>query len=143
MSESSVGSSSKVNLPICFRTTENTEDKIEELDNTMENLDLGDNSEEFDDNNNPVLNPTNVTRGANHLAEGDTTDSLSTRVKIQLSADEWNTIKAVIEHGTAIPVDASKEVLQGYHYAQHQQSRQLAKEKTEIRKRRESVSAAS
>jgi hypothetical protein len=100
---------------------ENIEDKIEELDETMENLDLGeqsedfmiysssisdkstdtwktglelhednqttlssysskfdnryqilaiigDNSEEFEDNNNPVLNPTNVTRGANHLA---------------------------------------------------------------------------
>jgi hypothetical protein len=40
-------------------------------------------------------------------------------------------------------VDASKEVLQGYHYALHWQARQLAKEKSEIRKRRESVSAAS
>jgi hypothetical protein len=29
-----------------------------------------DNSEEFDDNNNPVLNPANITRGANQLAEG-------------------------------------------------------------------------
>jgi hypothetical protein len=37
---------------------------------------IGDNSEEFDDNNNPVLNPANITRGANHLAEGDTADSL-------------------------------------------------------------------
>jgi hypothetical protein len=84
---------------------------------------IGDNSEEFDDNNNPILNPTNVTIGANHLAEGDTTDSLSTRVKIRLSTDEGNTIKAAIEHGTTIPVDASKEVLQGYHYALHRQSR--------------------
>jgi hypothetical protein len=156
--------------------TENIEDKIEELDETMENLDLGEqsgdfmvycgsishkstdtwktglelhgdeqtifssfsskfdnqyqilaiiegNSEEFDDNNNPVLNLANVTRGANHLAEGDTADSLSTRVKIWLSADEWNTIKAAIEHDTTILVDASKEVLQGYHYALHRQSR--------------------
>jgi hypothetical protein len=148
--------------------TKNIEDKIEELDETMENLNLGeqsgdfmicygsisdkstdtwkiglelheddqtifssfsskfdnqyqilaiigDNSEEFDDNNNPVLNPANVTRGANHLAEGDTADSLTTRVKIRLSADEWNTIKAAIDNGIAIPVDASKEVLQGYH----------------------------
>jgi hypothetical protein len=31
---------------------------------------VGDNSEEFDENNNPVLNPTNTDRGANHLAEG-------------------------------------------------------------------------
>jgi hypothetical protein len=36
---------------------------------------IGDNSEEVDDNNNQVLNPANVTRGANHLAEGDTIDS--------------------------------------------------------------------
>jgi hypothetical protein len=30
---------------------------------------VGDNSEEFDENNNPVLNPANIDRGANHLAE--------------------------------------------------------------------------
>jgi hypothetical protein len=57
---------------------------------------VGDNSEEFDDNNNPVLNPTNIARGANHLAEGNTTDSLANRAKIQLSAEEWNTIKAAV-----------------------------------------------
>jgi hypothetical protein len=42
----------------------------------------GDSSEDFDDNNNLVLNPANITRGANHLAEGDTADSLTTRVKV-------------------------------------------------------------
>jgi hypothetical protein len=196
ISESSVGSSSEVNSPASFTTTENMEDKIEELDETMENLDLGeqsgdimiccgcildksidswkiglelheddqtifssfsskfdnqyqilaiigDNSEEFDDNNNLVLNPANVTRGANHLAEGDTADSLTTTAKIRLSTDEWNKISLAIDNGTTIPVDASKEVLQGYHYALHRQARELAKEKSEIRKRRESVSAAS
>jgi hypothetical protein len=77
---------------------------------------IGDNSKEFDDNNNPVLNPANVTRGANHLVEGDTADSLTNRETIRLSAREWNTIKAAIEHGAAILADASKEVLLGYHY---------------------------
>jgi hypothetical protein len=43
---------------------------------------IGDNSEEFDENNNPVLNPANIDRGANHLAEGQTTESLTTREKI-------------------------------------------------------------
>jgi hypothetical protein len=104
---------------------------------------IGDNSKKFDDNNNSVLKPANITRGANHLAEGDTTDSLATRVKVRLSADEWNIIRAAIDNGAAIPVDASKDVLSGYHYALHRQARQLAKEKREIRKRRESVSAAS
>jgi hypothetical protein len=41
-----------------------------------------DNSEELDDNNNPVLNPANINRGANHLAEGETADSLAIRVKV-------------------------------------------------------------
>jgi hypothetical protein len=49
---------------------------------------VGDNSEEFDENNNPVLNPANIDRGANHLAEGQIAESLATRKKIRLSADE-------------------------------------------------------
>jgi hypothetical protein len=154
MSESSVGSSSEVNSPVSFATTENIGEKIEELDETMENLDLGDqsedfmiccdnfsdkstdtwktglelhkdnqttlssynnnfdnqyqvlaivegNSEEFDDNNNPVLNPANITRGANHLAEGDTTNSLANIA-----------IKATIERGATPPrVELMREQL--------------------------------
>jgi hypothetical protein len=95
---------------------------------------IGDNTEEFDDNNNLVVNPANMTGGANHLSEGDTIDSLTNRAKIRLSADEWNIIKAAIEHGAAILADASKEVLLGYHYALQRQSRQLAKERSEIQK---------
>jgi hypothetical protein len=55
---------------------------------------IGDNSEEIDKNNNPILNPANITRRANHLAVGDTTDSLTTRAKVQLSADDWKKMKA-------------------------------------------------
>jgi hypothetical protein len=135
ISESSVGSSSDVNSPVSFTIAENIGEKIEELDETMENLDLrnqledfmicyndtsdkstdtwkiglelhedketilsnssskfdnqyqvlaivGDNLEELDDNNNPVLNPANINRGANHLAESDTAESLASREKI-------------------------------------------------------------
>jgi hypothetical protein len=135
MSESSVGSSSEANSSVSFATTEIAGEKIAEVDETMENLDLGDqledlmicrddtsdkstdtwkiglelheddesifssfnkkfdnryqvlaivgdNSEELDENNNPVLNPTNVNKGANHLAEGKTTDSLASREKV-------------------------------------------------------------
>jgi hypothetical protein len=134
MFESSVGSSNKVNSSVSFAIAENTEEKIEELDETMENIDLGDqledfmicyddtsnkstdtwktglelhednetifssssskfdnryqvlaiigdNSEELDDNNNLVLNLANINRGANYLAEGDTTESLASREK--------------------------------------------------------------
>jgi hypothetical protein len=73
----------------------------------------GDNSEELDENNNPVLNPANINRGANHLAEGETTDSLATREKVRLSVDEWRTIKTVVEHGTPIPTNSSKNMLLG------------------------------
>jgi hypothetical protein len=53
------------------------------LDNRYQILAIiGDNSEELDNNNNPVLNPANINRGANHLAEGETADSLTTRVKV-------------------------------------------------------------
>jgi hypothetical protein len=48
-----------------------------------------------------------------------------------------------VEHGTSIPGDASKNMLLGYHYPLRQQSKQLAKEKIEIQKRKELAIAAS
>jgi hypothetical protein len=104
---------------------------------------VGDNSEELDENNNPVLNPANINRGAIHLAEGETTDSLATREKARLSVDEWRTIKTAVEHGTPIPTNSSKNMLLGYHYALRQQAKQLAKERIEIQKRKDSAIAAS
>jgi hypothetical protein len=61
-SESSVGSSSKLNSPVSFASTEKIEDTIEEVDKIMENLDLGESlghsdkgsNESFD--NYPVTN---------------------------------------------------------------------------------------
>jgi hypothetical protein len=135
MFESSVGSSGKANSLISFATIEISGEKIAEDDETMENVDLGDqledlvichddtsdkstdtwktglelheddesifssfnskfdnlyqvlaiigdNSAELDENNNPVLNLANVNRGANHLAEGETADSLASREKV-------------------------------------------------------------
>jgi hypothetical protein len=43
---------------------------------------IGDNSEELDKNKNRVLNPANINRGANYLAEGETVDSLANREKV-------------------------------------------------------------
>jgi hypothetical protein len=147
MSKSSVGSSSEANSPVSLATAEITGEKIAELDETMENLDLevqledlmrmtkqssqasiassttginysqvGDNSEELNENNNPVLNLANINRGANHLVEGETADSLASREKVRLSADEWKIIKTAVEYGVPIPADASKNMLLGYHY---------------------------
>jgi hypothetical protein len=114
------------------------------LDNRYQVLAItGDNSEELNENNNPVLNPANINRGANHLAEGETADSLITREKVRLSVDEWRTIKTAMEHGTPIPTNSSKNMLLGYHYALRQQAKQLAKERIEIQKRKDSAIAAS
>jgi hypothetical protein len=114
------------------------------LDNRCQILAITeDSSEELDENNNPVLNPANINRGAKHLAEGETADSLATREKVQLSVDEWRTIKTAIEHGTPIPTNSSKNMLLGYHYALRQQAKQLAKERIEIQKRKDSAIAAS
>jgi hypothetical protein len=47
MTESSVGSSSEANSPVSFATAKITAGKITELDETMENLDLKDQLEDF------------------------------------------------------------------------------------------------
>jgi hypothetical protein len=90
-----------------------------------------------------VLNPANINRGANHLAEGETADSLTTRVKVRLSADEWRAIRTAMDHGTPIPTNSSQNMLLGYHYALRQQAKQLAKERIKIQKRKDSAIAAS
>jgi hypothetical protein len=41
-----------------------------------------------------------------------------------------------LEYGVPVPTDASKNMLLGYHYALKQQSKQLAKERIEIQKKR-------
>jgi hypothetical protein len=67
-----------------------------------------------------VLNPANINRGVNHLAEGETADSLATRVKVRLSEEEWRTINIAVEHGMPIPTNSSENMLLGYHYALRQ-----------------------
>jgi hypothetical protein len=104
---------------------------------------VGDNSEEFDKNNNPVINLANIDRGANHLAEGQTVESLTVREKIRLSVNEWKIVREAVEHGTPIPSNSSKDMLFGYHYTLRQQAKQLAKEKIEIQRRKDSAIAAS
>jgi hypothetical protein len=90
-----------------------------------------------------VLNPANINRETNHLAEGETADSLTAREKVQLSVDEWRIIKIAMEHGTPIPTNSNKNMLLGYHYALRQQAKQLAKERVEIQKRKDSAIALS
>jgi hypothetical protein len=45
---------------------------------------INDTSEEFDTENNPIINLQNPARGANHRAEGETESAITTRDKIRL-----------------------------------------------------------
>jgi hypothetical protein len=47
-----------------------------------------------------------------------------------------------MEHGMPIPTNSSQNMLLGYHYALRQQANQLAKERIEIQKRKDSAIAA-
>jgi hypothetical protein len=51
------------------------------------------------------------------MAEGDTKETIAARVKIQLTIAEWETIRVIVNNRAAIPIDARREVLLGYHYA--------------------------
>jgi hypothetical protein len=77
------------------------------------------------------------------MVEGNTKETIGARVKVQLTTAEWETIRATVNNGVVIPIDARREVLLEYHYALHRQAWQLEKEKSKIRKRQESGSAKS
>jgi hypothetical protein len=52
----------------------------------------------------------------NYKAEGETESAVTSREKVYLSAEEWQMIKAAVNHGAAIPIDSRREVLMGYQY---------------------------
>jgi hypothetical protein len=60
-------------------------------------------SEEYDANNNPIINLGNVRRGVNHMAEGGTEETIAARVKVQLTTAEWEMIRAAVKNMAAIP----------------------------------------
>jgi hypothetical protein len=64
---------------------------------------INETSEEFDDNNNPIINPQNLGRGAKYRAEGETDATIPARVIVRLIAAEWETIKAAFNHGGVLP----------------------------------------
>jgi hypothetical protein len=104
---------------------------------------LKETSEELDANNNPVINPRNLGRGAKHVGEGEIEATVITREKVRLTATQWETIKIAFNHGRVIPLDAPREVLMGYQYTLHRQGRRMLQEREYIRAWRESASAAS
>jgi hypothetical protein len=64
----------------------------------------------------PLINPANLQRGVNYVAEGEDAIAVAAREKVRLYAHEWATLKAAVNGTTNIPLNASRNVLMGYQY---------------------------
>jgi hypothetical protein len=93
---------------------------------------IGETSKEFNDNNNPIINPQNLDRRAKYIDDGETEATVAARVTVWLTPTEWETIKAAINHDGVLPLDSSRNILMGYQYAIHWQGRRLPHERSEI-----------
>jgi hypothetical protein len=166
MSESSVGSSSEVNSPVSFATMEKRGEKIKELDELMENLDIGEAMGHLELDQKDFTTRSGGVSGNIHQvcfiiteAAEDNNDagnlvvdtqgnkprsnSGKEKEKIYVSAGEWRIIMSAINHDADVPTNSRREVLMGYQYALHQHKKKLRAEKSELRKSQESNNASS
>jgi hypothetical protein len=157
MSGSSVGSSSEVNSPVSFATAENTGGKIEELDETMEKLDIGETVGQSYPSQKDFVTQTGGVSGNIHQlcviiteaeeendhADNTTIDmqvdksrsnSKKEKEKIHVSTGEWRIIMSAINHGMEVPTNSRREVLMGYQYTLHQHKKKLRQEKDEFKR---------
>jgi hypothetical protein len=132
-----VGSSSEVNTPVSFTTAGNTGGKIEELDETMENLDIGGTVDQsYTSQKDFITRSDGVSSNIHQLCvlitdaaeENDHADNAATHAqvdksrsnskkekeKIHVSTGEWRIIMSAINHGTEVPANSRREVLMGY-----------------------------
>jgi hypothetical protein len=128
MSGSSVGSSSEVNSPDSFTTTENTQKKLKEFDGIREEPDMEVTTDKSDDSQRDfAIGSSGVSRSIRQLCiiiteaaeEHDHADNgeVDTQVdkprsngkkekeKIHVSTGEWRIIMSAINHGTEVPAD--------------------------------------
>jgi hypothetical protein len=166
MSGSSVGSSSEVNSPVSFATAENTGEKIEELNETTEKLNIGEtvgqsypSQKDFVTQTGGVSGNiqqlcviiTEVAEENNHVdntaidvhVDKSRSNSKKEKEKIHVSTGEWRIIMSAINHGTEVPANSRREVLMGYQYALHQHKKKLREEKDEFRRSQENKSVSS
>jgi hypothetical protein len=139
-------------------------DKIKELDEIMENLDLeevvdhSDFSQNFSNDTIADLTTRNggvssnihqvcviITEAAedndvadniiaNTQSNNPRSNSRKEKEKIYVSAGQWRVIMSAINHGTEVPANSRREVLMGYQYALHQHKKKLQEEKGELRR---------
>jgi hypothetical protein len=136
-SESLVGSSSETNSPVSFATMESAGEKVEELDETMGNLDIGEvmdhlnlDQKDFTTRSGGVSSNVHqvcviITEAAEENddagnMEVDTqgnkprSNNGKEKEKIYVSTGEWRVIMSVINHGMEVPANSRREVLMGY-----------------------------
>jgi hypothetical protein len=144
----------------------NTREKIEELDETMENLDLGGTVDQsYPSQKDFTTRSGGVSSNIHQLCviiteaveENDDTDNIATRKqgdksrsnrkkekeKIHVSTGEWIIIMSSINHDTEVPAKSRREFLMGYQYALHQHKKKLREEKDEFRRSQENNSVSS
>jgi hypothetical protein len=164
--ESSVSFSSETNSPVSFATMESAGEKVEEHDETMGNLDIGEvmdhlnlDQKDFTTRNSGVSSNVHqvcviITEAAEENddagnMEVDTqgnkprSNNGKEKEKIYVSTREWRVIMSVINHGMEVPANSRREVLMGYQYAMHQHKKKLQVEKSELKKSQESNIASS
>jgi hypothetical protein len=152
-----------VNSPVSLATAENTGEEIEELDETMENLDLeGTVDRSYLSQMDFTTQSGGVSSNIHQLCviiteaaeENDDTDNIAThkqgnksrsnnkkeKEKIHVSTGEWRIIMSAINHGTEVPANSRRRVLMGYQYALHQHKKKLREEKDEFRRSQENNS---
>jgi F0F1-type ATP synthase epsilon subunit len=163
---SSVGSSSEVNSPVSFTTTGNTGEKIEELNETMENLDIGGTLDQsYPSQKDFITRSGGVSSNIHQVCiiiteaadKKDDIDNIATRKqtdksrsnskkekeKIHISTGEWRIIMSAINHGMEVPANSRREVLMGYEYALHRHKKKLREEEDEFRRSQENNSVSS
>jgi hypothetical protein len=74
---------------------------------------INETSEEFDKENNPIINLANLARGFNYRAEADTDETITAREKIRLTLAGWEIIKTAVNGGGGIPPNSDRRVLMG------------------------------
>jgi hypothetical protein len=166
VSGSSVGSSSEVNSLVSFAIAENTSGKIEELDETLEKLDIGGTVDtSYISQKDFITRSGGISRNIHQLCiiiteaaeENDHVDnaainaqvdksrsnSKKEKEKIHDSTGEWRIIMSAINHGMEVPANSRREVLMGYQYALHQHKKRLREEKDNIRRSQENNTVSS
>jgi hypothetical protein len=128
MSGSLVGSSSEVNSSVSFTTAENTGEKIEELDETMEKLDIGETVDQSCPGQKDFITRSGGVSGNIHqlcviiteaAEDNDPADNAATHAqvnksrsnskkekeKIHVLTGEWRIIMSAINHDTKVPAN--------------------------------------